>query len=309
MGMIRLIAVSTALGLWIPAMGYAQTAAEPRMVRIAGGDYPIGKPDGPESARPAHRVTLKPFLIDAHEVTNAQFAAFLNTLRITGRGAKDGGRLQEGDVTGADADRVLGGPRANVRTFIELDDEDAQIGLIDGRFAPAAADANRPVPETTWRGARAFCAWRGARLPSEAEWEAAARGKAGRTYPWGEQQPTAEHAVFARRSGETDAVGSHPKGATPEGVFDLAGNIAEWTSSLFMPYPYDAGDGRENPTAPGERVTRGGDHVFDVAHDRLTGYFRDGFSRNPRRGHRHLGARCAKDIGVDVTDALRRNDS
>jgi iron(II)-dependent oxidoreductase len=199
----------------------------------------------------------------------------------------------------------VGGPRANLRTFIELDDEDAQIGLTDGRFAPTTADANRPVPETTWRGARAFCAWRGARLPSEVEWEATARGKSGRTYPWGEQQPSAERAVFARRSGETDPVGSHPMGATPEGVFDLAGNVAEWTSSLFKPYAYTAGDGRDDQDALGERVTRGGDHVFDVAPHQLRGYFRDGFSRNPRRGHRHLGVRCAKDIGVDVTDALR----
>ena len=103
--------------------------------------------------------------------------------------------------------------------------------------------------------------------------------------------------MFGRGRGETDPVGSHPKGATPEGVFDLAGNEAEWTSSLFKPYPYDAADGREDPKAPGERVTRGGDHVFDVAPDQLTGYFRDGFSRNPRRGHRHTGFRCAKDVG------------
>ncbi len=66
-------------------------------------------------------------------------------------------------------------------------------------------------------------------------------------------------------------------------------------SSLFKPYPYDATDGREDPNAAGERVTRGGDHVFDVAPDQLKGYFRDGFSRNPRRGHRHIGFRCAKD--------------
>ncbi len=119
----------------------------------------------------------------------------------------------------------------------------------------------------------------------------------GRTYPWGEAPPTPEHAVFGRGRGETDPVGRHPKGATPEGVFDLAGNEAEWTSSLFKPYPYNAEDGREDPNAPGERVTRGGDHVFDVAHNQLTSTFRDGFSRNPHRGHRHIGFRCAKDAG------------
>ncbi len=100
--------------------------------------------------------------------------------------------------------------------------------------------------------------------------------------------------MFARGRGETDPVGSHPRGATAGGVFDLSGNEAEWTSSLFKPYPYDASHGRADPNAAGERVTRGGDHVFDVAADRLTGYFRKGFSRDPRSGHRHIGFRCAK---------------
>jgi iron(II)-dependent oxidoreductase len=178
-----------------------------------------------------------------------------------------------------------------------MDDTDARIGIVGGRFAPEPGFADHPVSESTWPGAVAFCAWRGARLPTEAEWEAAARGKEGRPYPWGAKPPTPEHAVFGRGSGETDPVGSHPKGATPEGVFDLAGNEAEWTSSLFKPYPYDAEDGREDRKASGERVTRGGDHVFDGAAEQLTGTFRTGFSRNPRRGHRHIGFRCAKDAG------------
>jgi formylglycine-generating enzyme required for sulfatase activity len=272
-----------------------QMPIKPAMVPIDGGSYPIGSPGGLASAEPAHRVTLDPFLIDATEVTNAQFAAFLNTLTVSARRRVRAGEMRPDDVEGPDADRLWGGSSGNNRAFIEMDDTDARIGIVDGRFTPEPGFADHPVSESTWQGAVAFCAWRGARLPTEAEWEAAARGLEGRTYPWGEAAPTPDHAVFGRGRGETDPVGSHPKGATPEGVFDLAGNEAEWTSSLFKSYPYDPTDGREEPSSPGERVTRGGDHVFDVAPDQLTGYFRDGFSRDPRRGHRHIGFRCAKD--------------
>ena len=267
------------------------------MVAIDGGRYSIGSADGPASTGPLHEVTLEPFLIDVYEVTNAQFATFLNTLEVTAKRDVRAGELRPDDVEGPDANRLWGGSSGNDRAFIEMDDTDARIGTMDGHFTPEPGFANHPASESTWQGAAAFCAWRGARLPTEAEWEAATRGKEGRAYPWGAAPPTPERAVFGRGRGETDPVGSHPKGATPEGVFDLAGNEAEWASSLFKPYPYDAADGREDPKAPGERVTRGGDHVFDVAPDQLTGYFRDGFSRNPRRGHRHIGFRCAKDAG------------
>jgi iron(II)-dependent oxidoreductase len=100
--------------------------------------------------------------------------------------------------------------------------------------------------------------------------------------------------VFARRSNETEPVGARPAGATPEGVHDLAGNVAEWTSTLYRPYPYRAGDGREDAQAPGERVTRGGDHVFDAAPEKLRASFRAGFSRAIAAGHRHIGFRCAR---------------
>lgn len=265
------------------------------MVLIEGGGYPIGADDRAKSARPAHRVALDPFLIDVTEVTNAQFAAFLNSLDVETMRDVAAGELEPEDVKGADAHRVSGGSGGNDGAYIEMDDTDARIGIVDGRFRPEPGFADHPVAESTWRGAVAFCAWRDARLPTEAEWEAAARGKEGRSYPWGETPPTPERAVYGRGRGETDPVGSHPKGATPDGVFDLSGNQAEWTSSLYRPYPYDATDGREDPRALGERVTRGGDHVFDVAPERLTGIFRDGFSRDPRRGHRHIGFRCARD--------------
>jgi formylglycine-generating enzyme required for sulfatase activity len=80
-----------------------------------------------------------------------------------------------------------------------------------------------------------------------------------RPHPWGHQLPTEEPPAFARRSNETEPVGSHPAGATLESVHDLAGNVAEWTSTLYRPYPYRGDEGREDLEVRGERVTRGRD--------------------------------------------------
>lgn len=163
-----------------------------------------------------------------------------------------------------------------------------------GTSSSNRVSSNTRFNEVTWYGARAFCAWRGSRLPTEAEWEVAARGREGRVYPWGNHPPTSARAIFGRHSNETEVVGSRPAGATPEGVHDLAGNVAEWTSTLYRPYPYCRDDGREAPDTPGERVTRGGDHVFDTAPEKLRATFRAGFSRNVTSGHRHIGFRCVR---------------
>ncbi len=106
---------------------------EPSMVLIEGGSYPIGSADGPASARPPHRVTLDPFLIDVYEVTNAQFVAFLNTLEVTAKRDVRAGELRPDDVEGPDADRLWGGNSGNDRAFIEMDDTDARIGIVDER--------------------------------------------------------------------------------------------------------------------------------------------------------------------------------
>jgi formylglycine-generating enzyme required for sulfatase activity len=187
------------------------------------------------------------------------------------------------------------GGRPDRHAIVELDDREALIGVGDGRFAAKPGYEEHPVTETTWAGALAYCRWRNGRLPTEAEWEAAARGSEGRPFPWGEAAPTTEHAVIGRRSGETLAVGSRPKGATPNGLLDMAGSLSEWTSTLDRPYPYRADDGREDPSPSGERVVRGGDYVFNSGPERLTGWNRTIWSRNPASGHRHIGLRCAAD--------------
>lgn len=280
------------LWLWLGA-GLVPTANSlaSEMIAIPGGEYPLGSPDG----QVAHTVNLAPFEIDRHEVSNAEYASFLATLSLTILQDAAAGDVCPDAVIGSDALRLFEGPPGySTNPYVALDDAQSRIAIINGEFAPTPGFEDHPVAEVTWAGAMAYCEWRGARLPTEAEWEAAARGKTGRTYPWGEEPPTLLRAVFGRQTGETGARGRRPAGATPEGVEDMAGNLAEWTSTLFKPYPYDPTDGREDPDLPGERVTRGGDYIYDTNPPRLTGYFREGFSRAPRRGHRHIGFRCAR---------------
>ena len=138
--------------------------------------------------------------------------------------------------------------------------------------------ANYPIINVDWFQARAYCAWVGRRLPTEAEWEKAARGTDGRKYPWGDEKVNSEFANFCDKDctaananqsfndgyPETAPVGSFPKGASPYGVMDMAGNVWDWTSTIPKPYPYDSTDGREaeqdvaDESKWPQRVLRGG---------------------------------------------------
>jgi iron(II)-dependent oxidoreductase len=317
--------VAWILSLAIPAIASAQTASPnspiPRfpqaskfdsnlhpqsaaqqgsMVRIAGGTYTIGSPENHpfanRAAMPAHPVTIASFRIDRTEVTNAQFAEFLNALPIKPIGTALSGQVGPDNIALADRPLLLEfSSKPSPYTIIDLDDAEARIGVRDGRFAPNPGFENHPVTETTWAGALAYCQWRGARLPSEVEWEAAARGTEARPFPWGDAMPTSELAVIQLPSGTTVSVGSRPKGATPEGLLDMAGSMLEWTSSLDRPYPYRANDGREDLSTPGERIVRGGNYIFDDTPDKLVAWNRTVAWRNPATGHRQIGFRCAAD--------------
>jgi serine/threonine-protein kinase len=128
----------------------------------------------------------------------------------------------------------------------------------DGAFPPGKHD--HPVVNVSWHDAMAFCRWADVRLPSEAQWERAARGSDGRLWPWGDQRPTPLRCNYALKVANTTPVTLFPGGASPHGVLDMAGNVWEWTSSLWLPYPYDATDGRENEQSSGLRVVRGGSY-------------------------------------------------
>ncbi len=107
--------VAIILALCNPALAKAQAPLEPTMVLIDGGSYPIGSAGGSASTRPPHRVTLDPFLIDDYEVTNAQFATFLNALEVTAKRDVRAGELRPDDVEGPDADRLWGGRSGQAR--------------------------------------------------------------------------------------------------------------------------------------------------------------------------------------------------
>jgi formylglycine-generating enzyme required for sulfatase activity len=183
----------------------------------------------------------------------------------------------------------------------------------DGACAPPAYvpsdsrwnGANLPVTEVRWEDARAYCAWAGGRLPTEAEWEYAARGRERREFPWGNvyNPHLCNHGAAA--PDETDAtdgflllapVGSFPDGATPQGVLDLAGNAAEWVSDLYEPddngFGYAAGP-VTNPKGPstGFHIVRGGSYATGAPWTR-------GAARLPPPLLRAswIGCRCAADV-------------
>ncbi len=181
------------------------------MVRIEGGVYTIGPDDAdPSGASPAGEVTVDDFHIDRYEVTIGEYADFLNA----------GGHDDFWWEDMADPD---------------------WCGIIrkgDGDYRVAPGKEHHPVCVVKIEGAKAYAAWAGKRLPTEFEWEIAARGREGRRYPWGGEPVDDTRANYGYRIGHTVPVGSYPDGATPEGVFDMAGNVNEMIDAKWAEYPW-----------------------------------------------------------------------
>lgn len=239
------------------------------MVTIPAGPFTMGRDDGPEDERPAHTVVLPAFQIDRLPVTNVRFAEFLN-------------------ARGHSLPDVQGGAR-----LYDFDDNDARIHQVNGKHIADRGFEHHPVVEPSWLGALHYCAWRGKRLPTEAEWEKAARGTDARRYPWGNAAPDKTRAQFAARFNDTAPVENFAAGASPYGVFGMAGNAWEWVSSQYRPYPYRTDDGREDLSPGPVRATRGGGHDSSAEEITTTQRGRN-LSRNPRAGHHNIAFRCAR---------------
>jgi formylglycine-generating enzyme required for sulfatase activity len=178
------------------------------MMLVAAGVFWMGRGDGPADEAPLHRVFVRDFWIDRHKVTNAEFAAFLNATGLR--------------------------PPGSERRYDE-DDADARIHLSGGRWTPDPGFDDHPVVEVSWFGARDYCRWKGRRLPTEAEWEKAARGDDLRLYPWGTAPPSADTAVFGRPYTATASVAARPRGASPYRAEDKLATLRAWTSTVFRP--------------------------------------------------------------------------
>jgi iron(II)-dependent oxidoreductase len=261
MYMSRLMIAVLAL-LAVPG-SIAQTPLS-EMVSIPAGPFTMGSKEGPEDERPLHEVTLKAYSIDRFSVTNARFAEFLNAANAS----------------------------SQARVY-DFDDPDARIHRRDVKWTVDAGYENHPVMEVPWSGAVEYCSWRGKRLPTEAEWEKAARGTDARRYPWGSEPPDKRRGQFGAGWNETAPVDAFPAGASPYGVHGMAGNAWEWVSSIYRPYPYRADDGREDPQAGPIRGTRGGGHDSPASEITTTQRGRN-LSRDPASGHHNIGFRCAR---------------
>jgi len=234
------------------------------MVLVPAGEFTMGSEgkarDEDRHERPIHKNETDAFYIDRHETTAAQYAAFLNA---------------EGKTQDAAGHAFLGRDRYAV------------IQKVTGKWRPKKGKDRFPAVNVTWYGAAAYAAWAGKRLPTEAEWEKAARGTDGRKYPWG-NEPDRSRLRFGQDN--VGPVATRPEGASPYGCLDMAGNAWEWTSSCFHAYPYKPTDGHETADSPDRRVARGGSwtgepHIFTTTYR---------FRPFPDFAHRYLGFRCAK---------------
>ena len=246
------------------------------MVLVPAGCFPMGNDDGFDEEQPVHQVCLdRPFWIDLTEVTVAQFTQFLN-------------RQDE--------------PVFDVEGWLDRSNDLAplldQLTLKDRGWAPVGGHGNRPLQSVTRVGADAYCTWRGARLPTEAEWEYAARGPDGLLYPWGNTF-SADKVVRVHERARMPEAGSKPTGASWVGALDLSSSLFEWVSSLYWPYPYDPTDGREaglDLDDSSDRVLRGTAWYHpDGMHDNLCATAR--INVPPHHAVWYFGFRCAR--GVD----------
>lgn len=262
-----------------------RAADEMPMILIPAGTFMMGAAETDTSAeadeQPAHEVTLDSFYIDQYEVSVGQYVAFLN---------EEVGFYQYEDAC------------FNLPCLgTQFEGFDSFITDANGQHVGQGDSEDRPVNVIRWQGAAAYCAWVGGRLPTEAEWEYAARGETSNLYPWGDEAPDETRAVFGniaigfRYIFEIEAVDALPEGASPFGVYGLAGGVAEWTADAYAADFY-ASSPAVNPANTSETtaeayVVRGG--AWNSPAEALRTTARTGVA--PTSDDKAIGFRCAFD--------------
>jgi formylglycine-generating enzyme required for sulfatase activity len=263
------------------------------MVYVPEAEFIMGDKEGFKNEKPEHEVALDDYFIDQTEVTNAMFKAF-----ITETGYKTDAELFGESLVYQPGEFVVAADKWKKERGVDWLHPFGSGTSISGY-------ENHPVVQVSWNDATAYCAWAGARLPTEAEWELAARSPDGRTYPWGEGSLNGMlanfadihlDAIWALKSADdgykfTAPVGTYPLGVSPYGALDMAGNVSEWVLDIYG-YDYYSKSDASNPTGPGT----GGTHVVRGGQWRYTG---EGLRTTAREGQLtkysidYLGFRCA----------------
>ncbi|MGL4552600.1 MAG: formylglycine-generating enzyme family protein [Gemmataceae bacterium] len=321
--MAALAAAGFAVAYGLTRLGQTGPAAPPGMVWVPPGEFLMGAPDGPANERPAHRVRLDGFWMDEHEVTNAQFRAFVAATGYvtTAERTPVWDELKKSLPPGTPrppADRLV--PASMVFTpppaAVPLGDPSGWWRWTPGACwkDPPAGD-DHPVVHVSWDDANAYARWAGKRLPTEAEWEYAARGGlAGKRYAWGDDPPPdgklaniwqgdfPHRNTLADGFARTSPVKSYPPNGY--GLYDVAGNVWEWCSDWYRADAYSRRGGgvAVNPSGPADswdpndphaakRVTRGGSFLCHVSYCES---YRTAARRGtaPDTGMSHLGFRC-----------------
>jgi serine/threonine-protein kinase len=225
------------------------TLKNAEMVLIPAGTFTMGSDNGHADEKPPHKVSLSAFYMDKYEVTNALYKMCA-------------------EAAGCQSPR---NPTSFTRTSY---------------YGNSQFD-NYPVLYVDWNMAKTYCEWRGARLPSEAEWEYAARGTDGRTYPWGEGL---DKTRANYRGKDTTAVGSYESGKSPFGIYDMAGNVWEWVADWYDVYP--GGDPNASSSfGQNNRIIRGGTWYYALDLDFIRSA--DRMDKEPDSSDNVVGFRCA----------------
>jgi len=203
------------------------------LIYIPAGEFEMGSTSGNPDSAPIHSVALDGYWMDSTEVTNTMFTNFLNAM----------GNQADGGTA-----------------WLNLRDPLVQVFEKDGIWQFQVGQENFPIVGVSWYGANAYCKWTGRRLPSEAEWEYAAKGIDDRIFPWGNAGLGCDYAQYSGCGKGTIEVGGLSLGVSPFGIFDMAGNVSEWVHDRYAQDYYQSSP-ELNPTGPGNgyyRVIRGG---------------------------------------------------